>query len=64
MEFREVLGPAVLALALLASLLATLVDANGFVAAFVAGSAYGALTARGGSGKGGLLREQTCGLHR
>ena len=37
-----------LALALLAFLLAVLVDANGFVAAFVAGSAFGALTHRGG----------------
>ena len=48
-------GPAILALALLAYLLAVLVDANGFVAAFVGGSAFGAFTGRGGT-KGDLLR--------
>ena len=58
---EEFSGPAVLALALLAFLLATLIDANGFVAAFVAGSAFGALTARGGEREVYYV-EQTCGL--
>jgi sodium/hydrogen antiporter len=58
---EEFSGPAVLALALLAFLLATLIDANGFVAAFVAGSAFGALTARGEEREVYYV-EQTCGL--
>jgi hypothetical protein len=58
---EEFSGPAVLALALLALLLATLIDANGFVAAFVAGSAFGALTARGEEREVYYV-EQTCGL--
>ena len=58
---EEFSGPAVLALALLAFLLATLIDANGFVAAFVAGSAFGALTARGAEREVYYV-EQTCGL--
>jgi sodium/hydrogen antiporter len=47
-EFQEFSGPSVLALALLAFVVAMLIDANGFVAAFVAGSAFGAVTAREG----------------
>ena len=58
---EESTGPGILALALLAFLLAVLVDANGFVAAFVAGSAFGALTHRGGE-KEVYYVEQTCGL--
>jgi len=54
-------GPAILALALLAYILAVLVDANGFVAAFVGGSAFGAFTGRGGA-KEIYYVEQTCGL--
>ena len=57
----EFAGPAVLALALLAYLGAVLIDANGFVAAFVAGSAYGAFAGRGGE-KEVYYVEQTCGL--
>lgn len=58
---EEFAGPAILALALLAFLLATLIDANGFVAAFVAGSAFGAFTGRGGEREIYYV-EQTCGL--
>ena len=58
---EESTGPGILALALLAFLLAVLVDANGFVAAFVAGSAFGALTRRGEE-KEVYYVEQTCGL--
>jgi len=57
----EFAGPAVLALALIAYLGAVLIDANGFVAAFVAGSAYGAFGGRGGE-KEIYYVEQTCGL--
>jgi sodium/hydrogen antiporter len=58
---EEFSGPSVLALALLAYVLAVLIDANGFVAAFVAGSAFGAVTARGEE-KEVYYVEQTCGL--
>ena len=58
---EEFAGPAILALSLLAYLLATLIGANGFVAAFVAGSAFGAFTGRGGE-KEIYYVEQTCGL--
>jgi sodium/hydrogen antiporter len=58
---EEFSGPSVLALALLAFVLAVLFDANGFIAAFVAGSAFGAITARGGE-KEVYYVEQTCGL--
>ena len=54
-------GPAVLALALLAYLGAVAIDANGFVAAFVGGIAYGAFAGRGGE-KEVYYVEQTCGL--
>ena len=57
----EFAGPAVLALALLAYLGAVVIGANGFVAAFVAGSAYGAFAGRGGE-KEVYYVEQTCGL--
>jgi NhaP-type Na+/H+ or K+/H+ antiporter len=57
----EFAGPAVLALALLAYLTAILIDANGFVAAFVAGIAYGAFAGRGGEREVYYV-EQTCGL--
>ena len=57
----EFAGPAVLALALLAYLGAVLIGANGFVAAFVAGSAYGTFAGRGGE-KEVYYVEQTCGL--
>lgn len=58
---EESTGPGILALALLAFLLAVVIDANGFVAAFVAGSAFGAVTHRGGE-KEVYYVEQTCGL--
>jgi sodium/hydrogen antiporter len=58
---EEFAGPSVLALALLAYVVALLIDANGFVAAFVAGSAFGAVTARGEE-KEVYYVEQTCGL--
>jgi NhaP-type Na+/H+ or K+/H+ antiporter len=57
----EFAGPAVLALALIAYLGAVAIDANGFVAAFVGGSAYGAFAGRGGE-KEVYYAEQTCGL--
>ncbi len=57
----ELAGPAVLALALLAYLGAVAIGANGFVAAFVAGSAYGAFCGRGGDREVYYV-EQTCGL--
>jgi sodium/hydrogen antiporter len=57
----EFAGPAVLALALIAYLGAVAIGANGFVAAFVAGSAYGAFAGRGGE-KEVYYVEQTCGL--
>jgi NhaP-type Na+/H+ or K+/H+ antiporter len=58
---EEFAGPSVLALALLAYLCATLVSANGFVAAFAAGSAFGAFAGRGEEREVYYV-EQTCGL--
>lgn len=58
---EEFAGPAVLALSLLAYLCALLIGANGFVAAFVAGSAFGAFAGRGGEREVGYV-DQTCGL--
>ena len=58
---EEFAGPAILALSLLAFLVAILIDANGFIAAFVAGSAFGAFTGRGGEREIYYV-EQTCGL--
>jgi NhaP-type Na+/H+ or K+/H+ antiporter len=58
---EELAGPAVLALSLLAYMCAVLVDANGFVAAFVGGIAFGATAGRGGD-KEVYYVEQTCGL--
>ena len=57
----EFAGPAVLALALIAYLGAVAIDANGFVAAFVGGGAFGAFAGRGGE-KEVYYVEQTCGL--
>ena len=57
----EFAGPAAMALALLAYLGAVALGANGFVAAFVAGSAYGAFAGRGGE-KEVYFVEQNCGL--
>jgi sodium/hydrogen antiporter len=57
----EFAGPAVLALALIAYLGAVAIDANGFVAAFIGGIAYGAAAGRGGE-KEVYYVEQTCGL--
>ena len=48
---EEFAGPALLALALLAFLTAMLISANGFVAAFLAGSAFGASLADGERGR-------------
>jgi NhaP-type Na+/H+ or K+/H+ antiporter len=45
---EEFAGPAVLALALLAYAVALVADGNGFVAAFVAGLAFGSAAGRGG----------------
>jgi NhaP-type Na+/H+ or K+/H+ antiporter len=58
---EEFAGPSVLALALLAYLCATLVGANGFVAAFAAGIAFGAFAGRGEEREVYYV-EQTCGL--
>jgi sodium/hydrogen antiporter len=58
---EEFAGPAVLALALLAYVLAVILGANGFVAAFVGGIAFGASAGRGGE-KEVYYVEQTCGL--
>jgi sodium/hydrogen antiporter len=58
---EEFAGPSVLALALLAYLCATLIGANGFVAAFAAGSAFGAFAGRGEEREVYYV-EQTCGL--
>ena len=58
---EEFAGPSVLALALLAYLCATLVSANGFVAAFAAGSAFGAFAGRGEEREVYYV-EETCGL--
>jgi len=57
----ELGGPAVLALALLAFLIAVQMGANGFVSAFLAGSAFGTLAGRGGDVEVYYV-EQTCGL--
>jgi NhaP-type Na+/H+ or K+/H+ antiporter len=58
---EAIAGPAVLALALLAFVIATLLLANGYVAAFVAGIAFGASAGRGGTSEVYYV-EQTCGL--
>jgi len=58
---EEFAGPSVLALALLAYLCTTLVGANGFVAGFAAGSAFGAFAGRGEEREVYYV-EQTCGL--
>jgi NhaP-type Na+/H+ or K+/H+ antiporter len=54
-------GPAVLGLALLAYTGAVLIDANGFVAAFIGGSAFGTTAGRGGD-KEVYYVEQTCNV--
>jgi NhaP-type Na+/H+ or K+/H+ antiporter len=58
---EEFAGPSVLALSLLAFLCAMLIGANGFVAAFAAGSAFGAFGGRGEEREVYYV-EQTCGL--
>lgn len=58
---EEFAGPAVLALSLLAYVCAVLLGANGFVAAFVGGFAFGISAGRGGE-KEVYYVEQTCGL--
>ena len=58
---EAIAGPAVLVLALLAFVIATLLLANGYVAAFVAGMAFGASAGRGGRAEVYYV-EQTCGL--
>ena len=58
---EDIAGPAVLALALLSFVLATLLLANGYVAAFVAGIAFGSTAGRGGETEVYYV-EQTCGL--
>jgi NhaP-type Na+/H+ or K+/H+ antiporter len=58
---EEFAGPSVLALSLLAYLCATLIGANGFVAAFAAGIAFGAFAGRGEEREVYYV-EQTCGL--
>ena len=58
---EELAGPAVLALALSAFAVADLLEANGYVAAFVAGIAFGATAGRGGKREVDYV-EQTCGL--
>ena len=58
---EEFTGPALLALALLAYVVSVVVGANGFVAAFVGGIAFGACAGRGGE-KQVYYVEQTCGL--
>jgi NhaP-type Na+/H+ or K+/H+ antiporter len=58
---EELAGPAVLGLALLAYTCATLMGANGFVAAFIGGSAFGS-AAGGGGEKEVYYVEQTCDL--
>jgi len=57
-------GPAVLALAMAAYAAALVAGGNGFVAAFVAGTAFGAATGSGGGGqrRAALYVEQTAGL--
>jgi NhaP-type Na+/H+ or K+/H+ antiporter len=58
---EELAGPAVLALALLAYVVAVLLLANGYVAAFVGGIAFGRSAGRGGEAEVYYV-EQTCGL--
>jgi NhaP-type Na+/H+ or K+/H+ antiporter len=58
---EELAGHSVLALSLLLYLCATLLGANGFVAAFAAGSAFGAFAGRGQEREVHYV-EQTCGL--
>ncbi len=58
---EELAGPAVLALAVAAFAVASLLSANGYVAAFVAGIAFGATAGRGGTSEVYYV-EQTCGL--
>jgi sodium/hydrogen antiporter len=58
---EELAGPAVLALALLAYTSAVLLHGNGFVAAFIGGTAFGATAGRGGP-KEVYFVEQTGGL--
>jgi NhaP-type Na+/H+ or K+/H+ antiporter len=58
---EEFAGPALLALSLLAFLTAMLISANGFVAAFLAGSSFGAFAGKRGEREVYYL-EQTCGL--
>jgi sodium/hydrogen antiporter len=58
---EEFTGPALLALALLSYAVSVAVGANGFVAAFVGGIAFGASAGRGGE-KQVYYVEQTCGL--
>jgi NhaP-type Na+/H+ or K+/H+ antiporter len=58
---EEFAGPAVLMLSILAYVCALLVGANGFVAAFIGGIAFGACAGRGGP-KEVYYVEQTCGL--
>jgi sodium/hydrogen antiporter len=58
---EELAGPSVLALSLLVYLCATMLGANGFVAAFAAGSAFGAFAGRGEEREVYYV-EQTCGL--
>jgi NhaP-type Na+/H+ or K+/H+ antiporter len=58
---EDLTGPAVLALSLLAYVVAVGLGANGFVAAFVGGIAFGACAGRGGERQVYYV-EQTCGL--
>jgi NhaP-type Na+/H+ or K+/H+ antiporter len=58
---EDIAGPAVLALALLAFVIASLLLANGYVAAFVGGIAFGSSAGRGGETEVYYV-EQTCGL--
>jgi sodium/hydrogen antiporter len=58
---EEFAGPAVLSLSLLTYLCAIPIGANGFVAAFVAGSTFGASAGRRGATEVYYV-EQTCGL--
>lgn len=58
---EDLAGPAVLALAVLTFVIAILLLANGYVAAFVAGIAFGSSAGRGGETEVYYV-EQTCGL--
>ena len=58
---EDLTGPAVLALSLLAYVVAVWLGANGFVAAFVGGIAFGVCAGRGGERQVYYV-EQTCGL--